>query len=557
MWHQHAVLNKLRAGLPDSTIFVRVVDKLSFCLYQGFFPTNLRYWAKDCMTSIGDYGIDESKLPWWLRDEGLPEESLLHPDLYEKFESTDVDEKHLVRIKENGKHHPGSWSLNKKLYHTISYGFLTMNATFAATCLTPTVEQLAEEFHVGREVGVLAASIFFIGNVVGPIIFAPMSELFGRRVSILLPVFICGIFLILTANVTSMWAVLVLRFVAGVFGSAPLVNGGGAMADMWNPQQRVGAIVLWAVFIVAGSCTGPIVGAALTTTGGYGWRWTQWTAGLYCVVVPLITVLIISETYIPVLEQSMANIMRQQFNRWQAHSKQDEVRVNLAEIFRVHLARPILLLFTPVLSLINFYSSFVYGVMFLLIESSSQEFRQVYGFPLVTSCLPDLAMLVGFIIGGMINIANSVRYGRIARKINGRPNSEEFLGALLVVGWWIMPAGCFIYGWTLYSHVHWIAPIIGLVVYGIGFAVVFQGCLIYAMDAYSHYAASTMASNTITRSVCAGVFPLFASQMYNGMNPHWASSLLGFVSLALAPAPFAFYRYGPRLRQLNPFKGVM
>lgn len=500
---------------------------------------------------------NENEVAWWLRDERYPEESILHPSLYEKFESTDVDEKNLVCIKKDSKSHPCSWNLAKKLSTTVIYGVLTMNATFAATSLTPAVEQLAEEFHVGREVGVLAASIFFIGNIVGPIIFAPLSELLGRRFSILLPVFICGIFLVLTANVTSMWAVLVLRFVAGVFGSAPLVNCGGAMADMWEPKERVGALVLWAVFIVAGSCTGPIVGAALTITSDYGWRWTQWTSGLYCVIVPLIAMIVLSESYLPVIEQTRAKTIRLELNRWEAHSKQDEVRVRPADILRVHLARPLLLLLTPVLSLINFYASFVYGVMFLLIESSSQQFREVYHFKTVPSCVPLLGMLVGFIIGGMMNVANSVRYGRIASRIKGRPKSEEFLGALLLVGWWLMPAGCFIYGWTLYPHVHWIAPVIGLVVYGAGFAVVFQGCLIYAVDSYSHYAASTMASNTIARSVCAGVFPLFATQMYNGMNAHWASSLLGFVSLAMAPAPFAFYRFGPRLRRLNPFSGYI
>ena len=42
--------------------------------------------------------------------------------------------------------------------------------------------------------------------------------------------------------------------------------------------------------------------------------------------------------------------------------------------------------------------------------------------------------------------------------------------------------------------------------------------------------------------------PLFARQMYEGLNPGWASSVLGFISLAAVPIPIIFYRWGPSIR---------
>lgn len=36
--------------------------------------------------------------------------------------------------------------------------------------------------------------------------------------------------------------------------------------------------------------------------------------------------------------------------------------------------------------------------------------------------------------------------------------------------------------------------------------------------------------------------------MYETLNPRWASTLLGFIALILAPIPFLFYRYGAVLR---------
>lgn len=41
--------------------------------------------------------------------------------------------------------------------------------------------------------------------------------------------------------------------------------------------------------------------------------------------------------------------------------------------------------------------------------------------------------------------------------------------------------------------------------------------------------------------------------VYEALGPGWATSLLGFVSLALLPIPFAFARYGERLRQHSKY----
>lgn len=37
--------------------------------------------------------------------------------------------------------------------------------------------------------------------------------------------------------------------------------------------------------------------------------------------------------------------------------------------------------------------------------------------------------------------------------------------------------------------------------------------------------------------------------MYRVLNPHWAGTLLGLIEVALIPIPFAFYKYGHRIRR--------
>lgn len=88
------------------------------------------------------------------------------------------------------------------------------------------IEQLEEDFNFGREVATLLISLFVAGYIVGPLLWGPLSEQFGRR-----PVFL-GTFLVYTgfqvgcALSRNTASILVFRFLGGVFAAAPLTNSG-------------------------------------------------------------------------------------------------------------------------------------------------------------------------------------------------------------------------------------------------------------------------------------------------------------------------------------------
>ena len=76
----------------------------------------------------------------------------------------------------------------------------------------------------------------------------------------------------------------------------------------------------------------------------------------------------------------------------------------------------------------------------------------------------------------------------------------------------------------------------------------FMSVLSYLGDAYPDYVASVYAGNDLVRSAFGAAFPLFATGMYHNLGVGWASSLLGFLSIAFIPIPFLLYRYGEKLR---------
>lgn len=89
--------------------------------------------------------------------------------------------------------------------------------------------------------------------------------------------------------------------------------------------------------------------------------------------------------------------------------------------------------------------------------------------------------------------------------------------------------------------------------FGVGFMLIFMALLNYITDAYEIFAASGMAATSCCRSVFGALLPLAATRMYDTLGIAWASSLLGFLSLAMSIIPFAFIKYGDRIRANSKF----
>lgn len=103
------------------------------------------------------------------------------------------------------------------------------------------------------------------------------------------------------------------------------------------------------------------------------------------------------------------------------------------------------------------------------------------------------------------------------------------------------------------ANIHWAVPAASGIFTGFGLMSIFLQALNYIVDAYLMFAASAIAGNTFLRSLCGAVFPLFARQMFEGMGIQYAATLLGCLAVVMIPIPFAFYKWGAKIRQKSAY----
>jgi Major Facilitator Superfamily len=217
------------------------------------------------------------------------------------------------------------------------------------------------------------------------------------------------------------------------------------------------------------------------------------------------------------------------------------------------LYRPFLILILDPMCLnLCLFSSLLLGILYLFFGAFNVVFSNVYGFNLYQVGLSFLGMLIGMLLAVASDPLWQRNYLRLVR--NNSNNSEpEYRLPPSIGGSILTVLGLFWFAWTIYQSVHWVVPIIGSGLFGAGTVLVFSGVFTFLVEAFPLYAASGLAANSFARSSFAAAFPLFGVQLYNTLGFHWASSLLAFLALIMAPFPYIFFIYGRRLRQRSRF----
>ncbi|KAJ5553804.1 hypothetical protein N7513_003763 [Penicillium frequentans] len=492
-----------------------------------------------------------TKIPYWrlVTDQGVVTQEIID---YPYPGSGTEDDPYAVTWIDNDPRNPMLFSETKKWSYTMVVAFATLAVALVSSAYTGGVLQIEEQFGIGDEVATLGVSLFVLGFAVGPVVWAPMSELFGRQILFITTYAALTAFNAGTAGAQNIYSLIILRFFAGAFGSSPLTNAGGVIADMFPARQRGVAMSVFAAAPFLGPVLGPIIGGFLGMNAG--WRWVMGFLAAFSGFVWIIGSVFLPETYAPVLLRRRAERLSKLSGKvYRSKVDIDQGPVTFGETFKVALSRPWILLFRePIVFLLSLYMAIIYGTLYMLFAAFPIVYEEYRGWNQGVSGLAFLGIMVGMLLAVIYSLWDNKRYIRTQDQHDGFAPPEARLPPVMLASIAI-PIGLFWFAWTNAPSIHWSVSIIAGAPFGFGMVLVFLGIMNYLIDAYTIFAASVLAANSVLRSCFGAAFPLFTTYMYNNLGIHWASCIPAFLALACVPFPFLFYKYGAAIRQRCKF----
>lgn len=452
---------------------------------------------------------------------------------------------------------PKNWSKAYRWFVTMVAAWMCLVVTFGSSLYTAGIFKIMVKFHASQTLTLAGLTFYLVGLSLGPILGAPMSEILGRKPVYVISLPLSMLFVMGVGLSKNIGSILVLRFFAGFCASPVMAIAGGTISDIWEIEMTGVAMSSFCLAPFAGPVLGPIIGGFAMVHKS--WEWTQWIQLFFSAAI-LPFVIILPETY-------KSAIMRKRAK--QRGIILEKPKLSPAQmlklLFVVTVARPLQMFFVePIVIVLSFYTSLVFSILFGFFEAYPVIFRGIYKMEGDISGLTFLGIGVGLLISTCIYIYidRKIYFPKNADGTRGKrdengdiiPSAPEDMLLPAKVGAPLLPIALFWQAWTARHSVHWMAPIAAGAPFGMSLMLIFYSVLLYFTYSYPPIIlASALAANNFARYILASVFPLFTVQMYENMGVDWASSLFGFIAIAMMPIPWIFTKYGPYLRKASKF----
>ncbi|TIA92726.1 hypothetical protein E3P99_00476 [Wallemia hederae] len=404
---------------------------------------------------------------------------------------------------------------------------------------------VTEEFNVSGSVFLTSSFTYNAALGLGPLFLAPLSESYGRRPMIVLLLFVITVLFLPQSLAPNMVSLSVTRLFQGTAASIEGPHVAGIITDLFHRDHGRGiAMATFTLVVFTANALGPLCCHWLAFTTN--WPYIYWMQMAMNGVVFLMCVFMLDETRHDVILDKKVR----KYNK--TYGTQLKIKTDAAHSFKSamskSLARPLVYLTTePIVMALALWVGFAWGCVFLFTGAVTLVYEETYGFNSGEAGTVLITGFIGAFLAWLLNFGQNALYQRKKDPVThiAPPEARLYQAAFGAV----MFGGCmFLYAWTARP---WITPyvsMIGLVGVNFGIFPIYAGVYTYIGDAYEQYSSSAQAAQALIRNLLGATFPFFASGMYENLTYKWASSLIGFIALALSVIPFVLLAYGNKLR---------
>lgn len=153
---------------------------------------------------------------------------------------------------------------------TLEYIYRSSSSNLATIMCAPAAPQILQEFHETDGLfSTILVSIWELGEVAGPLIIAPLAELYGKAPMYHVANIIFVAFSLGAGFSSTLTSVIMCPFFDGAAVASGTLNS-SILGDMFVREQRGRAMSVMSLTMLLGPTLGPIIGGYLTQA--CGWR---------------------------------------------------------------------------------------------------------------------------------------------------------------------------------------------------------------------------------------------------------------------------------------------
>lgn len=418
--------------------------------------------------------------------------------------------------------------------------------------------------------GQMGLFLFNFACAIAPLFLAPFCELVGRRI------IYAGSYggftlrfigLALGKNIAT---ILIMRTLLGLFGCVGTILVGGTFSDIHLEDERAKPVAFFSYVAILGTTAAPIYSGFINQE--LGWRWIEGIQGLSNIPLLILVVIFLRETRGGATLQKRAKAMRKATGDERYKAQMDIDTSDLKGMLHTSSVKAVHMLATePVVFFFGLWIAFAWAVTFLLSVipitfqqkrgwaegvgkcsiTQSSDTRLLLAISLTNVSpggLPYISLCIGVTLGYCANFLQFRKYDKIGASNSRKALPEHRLyGSMFGVMW--LPMGLYLYSFTQYEYLPWIAPTISLAPIAFGIFFVFESCYNFTSDCYGQSASSAVAGQGLMRNTLGGVAPLFATQFFMRVGSQFAGLTLAILVTFLSFIPFVLFKYGHKLRE--------
>ncbi|KAI3571176.1 major facilitator superfamily domain-containing protein [Fusarium oxysporum f. sp. albedinis] len=374
----------------------------------------------------------------------------------------------------------------------------------ASTAYAIGIPGMAKDFGTQDRTGLtLGVSTYLFGLSIGPLVLAPLSEMYGRRPVYIVSLFSFAILLIPSAVAPNLVTILITRFMAAFMGSVVMSSAPGTLNELADEETKTVYFSVWILGAVNGPVVGPIFAGIIFQYAG--WRWIHWflviLAFTSCIVMATIP-----ETHGAVILRRRCEEMKKHDDGryWCTHSQ----TIAFSERLKMSMSRPLAMAFTEPICL--FWDFFV-AIIAILAD-------------------PPLRSLM-----------------RALSPPDNKANPDTTL-PIIIAASILLPIGQLLFAVSAAPPNSAVVPILAGLPLGIGNMFVFLYVTNYLAVSYGKHAASALAGHASMRYFFAGALPLLAPVAYDRLGPLIIGLVLTGILITLVIIPVIFLKWGDKLK---------